>query len=335
MKSIIKKYLENKANSKEQSDLLNWLRQNDARHDFLKYKSEWKKSLDESWFPEDGRKSWNEIQAAMLQNNFFELRAAHRKQTILKYAAILLVAIMSSGLIWYFVSGTGGKPVYYTKIIAEKGHISKVELPDGSSVWLNSGSEMRYDNFFADGNRNISFTGEAYFEIKRDEKIPLVVSCNNLKIKVLGTKFNVASYPGEGSVDVVLEKGSVELSSNESASFNYRMKPGERARFETTNHKLHISRVNTTKFTSWKDGIINIYNQSLPEVIKRLEVRYNQHFDFEENTMNFHYTFTIKNEPLSDIIQLMEKITPVKAVQKGDIITFRMDKTKMRKVDNR
>ena len=159
------------------------------------------------------------------------------------------------------------------------------------------------------------------------------MSCNNLKIKVTGTTFNVSSYPENKTVDIVLESGSVELSNKKSSSFSYTMKPGEMAQIETENQRLQISQVNTTRFTSWKDGIINIYNQSLSEVVKRLETRYNQNFDFDEDIKDFHYTFTIKNEPLSEIILLMEKITPVKAVQKEDVIIFCLDKNKLKEAD--
>jgi ferric-dicitrate binding protein FerR (iron transport regulator) len=94
---------------------------------------------------------------------------------------------------------------------------------------------------------------------------------------------------------------------------------------------MTVSNVNTIKFTSWKEGIINIYDQSLEQVVKRLESRYNQKFRFGDDIKDYRYTFTIKNEPLDEIINLMEKITPVKTIQKDEVIVFQMDVDKMRK----
>jgi ferric-dicitrate binding protein FerR (iron transport regulator) len=332
MEEIVKKYLEGEAGSREQLQLLNWLRHPKNRPVFQQYKSGWKKNRANSWFPADAVKSWNSIEAAIVQKSFSKWQKSKKVYLIYKYAAIFFFVLSLAGTIRYYTS-INQPPVFHTSVMAENGQISKVELPDGSLVWLNSGSHLQYNTQFATKNRDILLSGEAYFEVKRNTKTPFIVSCNNLKIKVTGTTFNVSSYPENKTVDIVLESGSVELSNKKSSSFSYTMKPGEMAQFETENQKLQISQVNTTRLTSWKDGIINIYNQSLSEVVKRLEIRYNQNFDFDEEIKDFHYTFTIKNEPLSEIIQLMEKITPVKAVQKEDVIIFCLDKNKLREAD--
>jgi transmembrane sensor len=152
-------------------------------------------------------------------------------------------------------------------------------------------------------------------------------------VKVLGTKFNVSAYPSSANIDVVLESGKVELLSTAVESFQYQLKPGERATFDKSNRGLNVSNVNTAKYTSWKDGMINIYNQPLEELVKRLETRYNQKFRYSETLKDYHFTFTIKNETLDETIKLMEKIAPVKAVQKEDIIEFKLDEKRKKAVD--
>ena len=94
-----------------------------------------------------------------------------------------------------------------------------------------------------------------------------------------------------------------------------------------------VSEVNTSRYTSWKDGIINFYNLNLEEVVMRLETRYNQKFEYDAEVKDNLYTFTIKNEPLHEILRLMENITPIKAEQKDELITIKLDKNKKREVE--
>ena len=240
--------------------------------------------------------------------------------------------VLSRGGGAYIVSTTKKTEVWYSEIEAENGQISKVKLPDGSMVWLNSGSKISYNNMFAANNRDVILEGEAYFEVQTNEDLSFVVNSGERQVKVHGTKFNVEAYPGSENSDGVLESGKVQLLSPKVASFQYFLSPGEKASFVKSNHQLNISEVNTGKYTSWKDGILNIYNQPLAEVVKRLEKRYNQEFEFAEELKDFPFTFTIKSEPLDEIIQIMEKIAPIKTKQENDVIVFELDEEKAREL---
>jgi len=240
--------------------------------------------------------------------------------------------VLSRGGGAYIVSTTKKTEVWYSEIEAENGQISKVKLPDGSMVWLNSGSKISYNNMFAANNRDVILEGEAYFEVQTNEDLSFVVNSGERQVKVHGTKFNVEAYPGSENIDVVLESGKVQLLSPKVASFQYFLRAGETASFVKSNHQLNISEVNTCKYTSWKDGILNIYNQPLAEVVKRLEKRYNQEFEFAEELKDFPFTFTIKSEPLDEIIQIMEKIAPIKTKQENDVIVFELDEEKAREL---
>ena len=333
MKEIITKYLEGKASEAEQQKLLEWIRVKKNRLVFNSYSLVWKNSLDKNQFPVGSEESWNQIQAQLLQKSYKGWQNSRKMNQFFRIAAIFFFVVSLGSLAYFFSAQPKHLPEFYTSVMAENGQISKVELPDGSLVWLNSGSEITYSNYFATNNRDINLSGEAYFQVAKNEAIPLVVTIDELQVKVLGTKFNVSAYPESKEIDVVLESGKVELLDTKVESFQYQLKPGERATFDKNNRDLTVSNVNTTKFTSWKEGIINIYDQSLEELIKRLENRYNQKFEIADDVKFFHYTFTIKNETLHEVIKLMEKITPVKAVQNEDIITFKLDKNKKRMVE--
>ena len=331
MQSIITKYLEGRATAEEQNRLLGWLRKKENRADFHSLKLKWEKELDAGSFPGNGEKSWNSIQEQLLQKSYSGWQQSRRIQQVFRIAAIFFFIISLSGVIWFFADRTEPAQLHYSSVIAENGQISKVELPDGSHVWLNSGSELKYNNFFAEDNREIELEGEAYIQAAKNRELPMVVRSGEINVKVLGTRFNVAAYPESGFVDVVLEEGVVELRSPDLEKLLYELKPGERAQFDRNERKLSVSEVNTSKFTAWKEGMMNIYDQSLTEVIQRLETRYNQKFVVDKSAEDYHFTFTIKNEPLDEIIRLMEKIAPVKAVQNDTIITFKLDKQRAKK----
>lgn len=333
METIIKKYLEGIATEEEQLGLLVWLREKKNRALFNKVKSEWRDSVGMMSLPQGGEEGWNDLQRKLWQKSYHAWQISVRIHKIFRYAAVFLLILTVGGLTFLFNNRLQQMADISTRVIADKGQISKVELPDGSTLWLNSGSEVVYNNCFASKNREIFLTGEAYFRVSKNPGLPFIVICDNIHVKALGTEFNISAYPGTEFIDVVLEEGSVELSNKDIKAFRHVLLPGKRARFYTIAKKFNVTDVNITKYTSWKDGTIHIYDQPFNEVIKRLELRYNQKFIFEDGLRGFRYTFTIKNESLDEIIRLMEKITPVKAIQKDNIILFKVDKNKLRNVD--
>lgn len=334
MKQLITKYLDGRATAEEQAKLLVWLRQKENRIVFNSLKLDWKNGLDVQQLPEGSEKSWSSIQDHLLQKSYTGWQSSRKMNQFFRIAAIFFF-VLSLGSAVYFVSNQfKTTPEFFTSVVAENGQISKVKLPDGSTVWLNSGSELSYSNLFASDNRNVSLSGEAYFQVTRNEEIPLVVSSGELQVKVLGTTFNVNAYLESDRIDVVLESGKVELLSTAQKSFKYYLESGERATFHKKSRELGVSNVNTTKYTSWKDGMINIYDQTLEELVKRLETRYNQKFEYADELKGYPFTFTIKNETLDEIIDLMEKIAPIKTIQNDTIIEFKLDIKRKRAVDD-
>lgn len=335
MRHTIKNYLEGRATKAEQLQLLRWLRNKENRFVFNSFSLEWKKGLDENQIPKENKEAWNRIQTEMLQKGYQQWQHSRKFQSFFKYAAIFFFVVSVVSFVWKWNASRKGEASneFFTKVVAENGQISKVILPDGSTVWLNSGSEISYSNLFAENNRNIQLTGEAYFDVSHNEELPMVVSCGALKVKVLGTEFNVAAYTDMNGIEVVLEKGIVELLDSKVPTFQYQLKPGEMANFNKANGELRIREVNTTKFTAWKEGIMNIYDQPLDKVVKKLEARYNQKFKYSNEIRHYRYTFTIKNESMKEIIGLMEKITPIKAIQKKDTIYLKVDRKKIKSVD--
>jgi transmembrane sensor len=334
MKEIIVKYLEGTASDAEKRELLEWLRKKGNRKDFDFHSFAWKNGLNKDSFPSGGEETWQKIQSGLFKKNYSGWQKSRKVEQFLRYAAVFFFITTVGSLLWVFVNRPNASVERVTRIIADNGQISKVLLPDSSVVWLNSGSSLTYSNSFAENNRDLRLIGEAYFEVAKNKKLPLVVNCNSLLIKVTGTKFDVNSYPSKDKISIILEEGSVQLLSKNNASFQSTLQPGELAVFDLSNKKLAISKINTYKYTAWKEGIIHVYNQTLAEVTERLKTRYNQEFKISADVKPYHYTFTIKNEPLQEIISLIEKITPVKAEQNGTVITFKPDYKRIKKINN-
>lgn len=330
MERIIKNYLEGKATETEQKQLLGWLRNAHNRIAFNRIKSDWKKSLKEGIFPGGGRESWSRLQAGLWQKEYDKRQHARKVHLGFRIAAVFFFLISIGSFVNFFMDKEQPDTELFTNVIAENGQISKVNLPDGSVVWLNSGSQLSYSNLYAARHRNIRLTGEAFIDAAKNEQLPMVVEVGNLSVKVLGTRFNVNGYDSENSVEVVLEEGLVELLRAGRHDVFHRMNSGERAKVDLVNNQFSAGKVNPARYTSWTKGIINIYNLPMEEVVKQLEKRYNQQFELDPEVKEIRYTFTIQNESLDEILKLMEKITPINIVQNENKIRIRKNR-KIRK----
>lgn len=330
MKSTITKYLSGKSSGNEQKELLQWIRKDKNLKEFQQIKEEWKAETRNEAVPEEFTQNWRSIQNRMMEQLQQEVQRKQRTLNFFRYAAIFLILIAVPALIYTLSTNKPESPLTYTTVAADYGQISKVVLPDSSVVWINSGSAIKYNNRFSATNRNIELVGEAFFKVTHNAEVPLVVSNADLRVKVLGTEFSVSAYSEEENIQVVLEKGKVELTSASDSRFKQEMKPGEMASFSKVKKELAIATVNTNLYTSWKDGLINIYDLPLSELVIKLEKRYNQKFEVDEAIKNMPYTFTIKNEDLSSVLSLMEKITPVIAIQDKNVIKLKHNKSKLK-----
>ncbi len=224
----------------------------------------------------------------------------------LKYAAIL---VLLSGILplLYYLKKQNRLPVEqelkYTSVVARYKEMSQIILPDSSVVWLNSGTTLTYNNDYAVGNRDLSVKGEAYFDVRKNRKIPLTVTCDELKVKVLGTKFNISAYPEDHQITVALESGAVELLHTKNKSFSYKLNPGEMARYSIASKDMTVEKANVADFTVWKDGLLVFKDTPMAEVIKRLERKFNVEM-IVGNSSVYEPAFnaTFKDENLAEVL---------------------------------
>lgn len=222
---------------------------------------------------------------------------------LLSAAAILIFGLILGSVL--FVQ-TQTSEVITQNITTPYGAKTQFTLPDGSLVWLNSGSTFSYPSRF-DGERVVELTGEAYFIVEK-QKEPFKIKTRYGEVEVFGTKFNVKAYENETFL-TTLESGSVVFTNIYGKQA--RLEPGTQVLFDAQNFKLR--RVETKLFTSWKDGQLIFRDEPLQNIITQLERWYNVKIVLkEERIKNLKYNGTIEMESFSEVLELIKVTTPIK-----------------------
>jgi len=184
-----------------------------------------------------------------------------------------------------------------------------VDLPDGSKVWLNSGSELTYPIVFNTTERRVHLTGEAYFKVQKSET-PFFVSNLGPEIKVYGTEFNVNSYDNEDLVTVALAEGKVSLNSEGKEEF---IAPGQVSAFDKKSKSITIEDTDVVTYSSWREGKYIFRDTPLSSILRILQRQHNVTINLmNSNLGNYRYNMTISNESLDQILQLLCISAPIK-----------------------
>jgi len=228
----------------------------------------------------------------------------------------------------------------YTEYSSPYGSKSKVILPDGSSVWLNAGSTLRYSSVFNVQNREVYLAGEGYFDVTHNEQTPFLVQTSTITVKVLGTAFNVKAYPEESVVETTVERGAVQLidplsSSQKTTIIRAQQKAlvTKVIQFEKT-EKMPLqddkpdkikpqeyipianveinNNIPTEVYTSWKDKRWVIEREKLSNFAVKLERRYNVHFVFgDEELKDYVFSGKFEDETLDQLLEALKLTAPI------------------------
>lgn len=164
----------------------------------------------------------------------------------------------------------------FNTLVVGTGQRSVIKLPDGTKVWLNSGSRLIYPVKFSGDTREVYLEGEAYFDVEHDVKHPFYVRAGKMDIKVLGTEFYVSSNLNSTDNYAVLVHGSIAFSTGTWLNkIERKLEPGQRINYDLKENKLLISEVKTAEFQSWKDGFVDLKSESLDVIIQRVAKYYN------------------------------------------------------------
>jgi transmembrane sensor len=177
--------------------------------------------------------------------------------------------------------------VAYNAISTPKGRQFQLVLPDGTKVWLNAASSLKYPTRFNGKERRVEITGEAYFEVAKNINMPFIATIppqpgglGGASVKVLGTHFNINAYANEPSLKTTLLEGSVQVTAGKNGM---NLKPGQQAAISNeTNHTIQlINGVDVEKVMAWKNGVFNFNEATLQEVMHQLERWYDIEVQYE------------------------------------------------------
>ncbi|MUH37842.1 DUF4974 domain-containing protein [Zobellia amurskyensis] len=221
-----------------------------------------------------------------------------------------VVGSQDKGRLVYTGTNSSSKELVYNTLNVPYGKRFDVVLSDGTHVFLNSGTTLRYPvTFKEDMDRAVFLKGEAYFDVTKDENNPFVVHADQMEVKVLGTKFNVSHYAEDASINTVLVEGAVELYAKEGQSEEaVILKPGFKAELNKSSTQISLEKVNTRVYTAWVQGKLIFRNSSFREIRQTLERKYNisirnTNKDLDEQL--FDATFDI--ESIDEILQSFSK----------------------------
>jgi ferric-dicitrate binding protein FerR (iron transport regulator) len=267
---------------------------------------------------------------------------------VLRMAAVWVVAFAVGALSYRYYHRHHPQPIAHFETIVPLGAKSQLVLIDGTKVWLNAGSRLRYSAEYSTHNREVELEGEGYFEVASNKAMPFEVKTSLLNVKATGTSFNVKAYPNDPVVETILVEGSVEVSrlhNSEAETPAIALQPKQRLTLlKSTNEMLleeqpeddepdrHLSPATavattpaatsevkavkaTTNYmmeTSWKDKRWRIENEDLGSIAVKLGRRYNVTIAFADDRLkSYRFTGTLEDDPIEAVLKAMAQSAPV------------------------
>lgn len=217
--------------------------------------------------------------------------------------------IKLDGKLSYDAVNKNPKEVVYNTISTPNGGQYRLELADGSLVWLNATSSIYFPTTFIGKERRIEITGEAYFEIAKNREMPFVVAVNGAEVQVLGTHFNINAYNDEDNVKTTLLEGSVKFVSGDNSNI---LKPGQQLQL-AKNGALNVANdVNVDEVVAWKNGLFAFENATIEKVMRQFSRWYDVEIEYRGKTDDLFIAEMRRNIKLSDALRALELTGKVK-----------------------
>jgi ferric-dicitrate binding protein FerR (iron transport regulator) len=195
---------------------------------------------------------------------------------------------------------------------------SKIDLPDGSTVWLNSGSKLKYPLAFDGKERNVSLSGEAFFKVHADKSHPFIVATQGLDVTATGTQFNVEAYASDTITAITLVEGKVDV--DMSGIIKEKLKPNQRLVLNSITNNYKLTETDAQHWGMWKDGILAFRDEPLEEVFKRIGRNFNVDIKVKDPVVGKQlYRATFERESFEEILRLLKMTSPIQYKRIGRV----------------
>lgn len=231
-----------------------------------------------------------------------------------KIAGVLVLLIIS--YLSYWQGGERVKNQFADVVIeAPLGSRTKMHLPDGTLVWLNAGTKITYSQGFGVQERNVELTGEAYFEVVKNQKLPFMVKTKELHVNVLGTIFNFRNYLDEEEATVSLLEGKVQIGNIIKATNNLYLSPDQKIFLNKKTGDVRVSKGNVAHMVEWKNGFLFFDEELLTDIVLELERSYNVKITFGDEsikTLRFFGSFERREYKIEEILDILTSTNKLK-----------------------
>jgi transmembrane sensor len=214
-----------------------------------------------------------------------------------------------NGMLSYNTLKNKSSEVVYNTISTPRGGQYQLMLADGSKVWLNAASSLRFPASFVGKERKVELLGEAYFEVAKNAKMPFKVKVNGMEVEVLGTHFNINSYENESTIRTTLLEGSVKINKNNSSSL---LKPGQQAQMNKAGEIKIINDADVEEAIAWKEGKFQFDRADIHDIMRQLTRWYDVDVEYK-GTVSSHFGGTISRDVnLSQVLNMLHLTGEVK-----------------------
>lgn len=235
----------------------------------------------------------------------------YRRALRISAVAIILLLCGISSLFFLWQSERIASEVVeeYKEYMVEvpDGAKSKITFPDGSVVWLNAGSKVKYDSNFAKESRNVHLSGEGYFEVSKNKELPFVVNTGKLTVNVLGTKFNLKSYEEDSEVKVTLKEGAVKVGDFPTDAAPVVLEPNQRFTFKKADLTMSVDSVDASHIENWRNGAMTFEKVSLEDITKELKRQYDIPVRIENESLKkiVYYSDFQENVTVEKVLEIL------------------------------
>jgi len=312
--NLIDKILAGEATNLERAEFEKWLSESEQnRVQYEKARVIWKKvenAYDIARFDEIAAKT-------KIRLKIEQRKRSRRKRVSLYWSAVAASLLLILG-VELFINRDGHREEIVT--YTTQNFIREIVLTDSSHIWLNENTILQAPSLFSKKQRKVTLKGEAYFEIKRDEKHPFLILTGNTVTEVLGTTFNISMDTLCGDVSVVVNSGKVAFYQSDQSSAKAVLNPNEMGRYQKQAGQIEVSSNLNSNYLSWKTGLLTFSDTPLDEVCNVLSRYYKRNVKVDGVISNRSITGSFRNEKLEDILKTIDLTLDVQTITVEDEI---------------